>query len=86
LTQIESVWHVFQILISVILKLEGRQQDNSRVVGSLLIAGIWLLLIAKFVAGLAELWRDWLMIAGYFLLGLAAFMYLRRKFWRWKAG
>ena len=79
------MWHVFQLLLNVILKLEGKQQDNSRLVGSLFIGGVWLLLVANFVTGLAALWRDWLRIGGWFLLGLGAYMYLRRKLWRWKA-
>ncbi len=85
MTQIEPVWHLLQLLLNVILKLEGRQQDNSRLVGSLIIAGIWLLLVANFVPALTTLWRDWLRIGGWFLLALAVYMYLRRKFWRCKA-
>jgi hypothetical protein len=79
------VWHVFQLLLNIILKLEGKQQDNSRLLGSLFIGGIWLLLVANFAQGLTALWRDWLGIGGWFLLGLGAYMYLRRKLWHWKA-
>jgi len=69
----------------VILKLEGKQQDHSRLVGSLLTGGVWLLLMVNLPKGLRAVWRDCFRIGGWFPLGLGAYMHLRRKLWRGKA-
>lgn len=38
--------HLLQLLVKVLLNLERDVQDNSKLVGSLLIGGSWLLFLA----------------------------------------
>jgi hypothetical protein len=76
---------MLHLILQLLLGLESKVRDNSRLAGSLFFLGVWFLLIAEFFSRVAGLWRDWLVLAGWFLVGVSVYIYLRRKFWKWKA-
>jgi phosphatidylglycerophosphate synthase len=64
--------------------MDGELPDNTRLVGSILIGGVWLLLIAKLFSPQLGRWSDWCLWAGWICVGLAIFMVVRRKIRRWQ--
>jgi hypothetical protein len=78
------VFHLFQLLVKLLLHLERDIQDNTKLVGSLLIGGLWLLLLAEIFPVSLGIWRDWFVWGGWILVGLAAFLFVRRKIWQWR--
>lgn len=75
--------HLIQLLVKLLLHAERDIKDNTKLVGSLAIAGLWLLLLAELFPAQLGLWRDWFDWAGWILIGLAFFLFARRKFWMW---
>jgi len=61
------VFHVIQLLVKLLLHVEGSYQTNSRLASSIFIGGVWLILIGQFspsaltLAGLVFLggWVAW---------------------------
>jgi hypothetical protein len=80
------VLHLLQLLVKVLLNLERGVADNSKLVGSLLIGGLWLLFLAWIFAAPLGDWRDCFFWSGWILIGLAAFLFVRRKLWAWQGG
>ncbi len=76
--------HLLQLLVKLLLNLEQEVQDNSKLVGSLLIGGLWLLLLAQIFPGQLGSWQYGFVLAGWILVGMAAFLFVRRKIWRWR--
>jgi hypothetical protein len=77
------VVHLIQFLVKLLLNLERDIQDNSKLVGSLLIGGLWFLLLAEVFSRQLGVWRDWFVWCGWILIGLAIFLFARRKIWVW---
>ena len=75
--------HLLQFLVKLLLNLERDLQDNSKLVGSLLIGGLWLLLLAEVFPTQLRIWREWFVWGGWILVGLAVFLFVRRKIWVW---
>lgn len=76
--------HLLQFLVKLLLNLERDLKDNSKLVGSLLIGGVWLILLAEVFATQLGIWREWFLWSGWVLVGLAAFLFVRRKIWAWR--
>jgi len=79
------VLHLIQLLLNLLLKVEGELPDNSRLVGSIFIGGMWLLLIAKLFPQQLGYCMDWCLWAGWICVGLLTFMVVRRKIRNWRA-
>jgi hypothetical protein len=77
------VFHVIQLLLKLLLQVEGELPDNSRLASSIFIGGAWLILIAEIVPRQLGPWRDWCFWGGWICVGLAAFLFIRRKIWKW---
>jgi len=80
------VFHIIQFLVSLLLKTERELPDNSRLTGSIFIAGALLLIVAELFPGKLGPWREWCYWAGWSGVGLAVFLFLRRKIWKWQGG
>ena len=78
------MFHLIQLLLNLLLKVDRELPDNSRLTGSIFIAGVWLVLIAELFPGQLGLWRDWCYWGGWSCIGLAGFLLVRRKIWRWQ--
>jgi hypothetical protein len=78
------VIHLLQFLVKLLLNLEREIQDNSKLVGSLLIGGLWLLLLADLFPAQLGIWREWFIWSGWILIGMAVFLFVRRKIWVWR--
>jgi hypothetical protein len=78
------VIHLLQFLVKVLLNLERDLQDNTKLVGSLLIGGVWLLLLAQVFPAQLGIWRGWFVWGGWILMGLAVLLFVRRKIWVWR--
>lgn len=76
--------HLIQLLLQLLLRVDGELPDNSRLAGSLFIGGVWLLLIAKLFPRQLGPWLDWCLWTGWICVGLATFMFVRRKIWIWR--
>ena len=76
--------HLLQLLLKLGLNLDRDLQDNTKLVGSLLIGGLWLLLLAAIFPAQLGIWREWFIWGGWILVGLAAFLFVRRKIWKWR--
>ena len=76
--------HLLQFLIKLLINLERDLKDNSKLVGSLLIGGVWLIFFAEVFRPKLGIWREWFIWSGSILVGLAAFLFLRRKIWAWR--
>jgi fatty acid desaturase len=70
--------------LNLLLKIEGDLPDNSRLTSSIFIGGVWLILIAAFFPQQLGLWREWCVWGGWICVGLAAFLFVRRKIWKWR--
>jgi hypothetical protein len=75
------MWH---LILQLLLGLERALPDNSRLAGSLFVLGAWLLLAAEFLPSLTGRWRDRVVLVGWCLVGVAAYIYLRGKLNNWK--
>lgn len=53
------MFHLIQLLLKLLLQVEGDLPDNSRLVGSILIGGAWLILVAELFPDPLGVWRDW---------------------------
>lgn len=69
------MFHLLQLLVKLVLNLERDLQDNTKLVGSLLIGGLWLLLLAAIFPAQLGIWREWFIWGGWILVGLAAFLF-----------
>jgi len=78
------VIHLLQFLLKLLLNLEREIQDNSKLVGSLLIGSLWLLLLAELFPAQLGIWREWFVWSGWILIGMAVFLFVRRKVWVWR--
>lgn len=78
------MFHLLQLLVKLVLNLERDLQDNTKLVGSFLIGGLWLLLLAAIFAAQLGIWEEWFIWGGWILVGLAAFLFVRRKIWEWR--
>jgi hypothetical protein len=78
------VVHLLQFLIKLLINLERDLKDNSKLVGSLLIGGVWLIFFAELFRTKLGIWREWFIWSGSILVGLAAFLFFRRKIWAWR--
>jgi hypothetical protein len=76
--------HLLQLLVKLLLNVERDLKDNSKLVGSLLIGGVWLILFAEIFPTQLGVWREWFIWSGWILVGLAAFLFVRRKIWAWR--
>ena len=75
--------HLVQFLVKVLLNFERDLQDNTKLVGSLLIGGFWLLVLARVFPAQLGIWREWFVWGGWILIGLAIFLFVRRRIWIW---
>lgn len=80
------MFHLIQLLLKLLLQVEGDLPDNSRLVGSILIGGAWLILVAELFPDPLGVWRDWFLWVGWFAVGLALFLLLRRQVWKCQGG
>ncbi|HKV24620.1 MAG TPA: hypothetical protein VJN93_08520 [Candidatus Acidoferrum sp.] len=55
-------------------------QDNTKLVGSLFLGGVWLLLLTWIFPAPFGSWLEDFVLAGWVLIGIASFLFLRRKF------
>jgi hypothetical protein len=78
------VFHLIQLLLNLLLKIEGELPDNSRLAGSILIGGVWFILVAELFPRQLGPWRDWCFWGGWIYVGLSAFLFIRRKIWKWQ--
>ena len=78
------MFHLIQILLKLLLKVDSELPDNSRLTGSIFIAGVWLILIAELFPQQLGPWRDWCYWGGWIGVGLALFLLLRRKTRKWQ--
>jgi hypothetical protein len=78
------VVHLLQLLVKLLLNVERDLKDNSKLVGSLLIGGVWLILFVEIFPTQLGIWREWFIWRGWILVGLAAFLLVRRKIWAWR--
>jgi hypothetical protein len=78
------VVHLLQLLVKLLLNLDQEVQDNSKLVGSLLIGGLWLLLLAQIFPAPLGSWQYAFVLGGWILAGMATFLFVRRKIWRWR--
>ena len=70
---------LIKLFLKLILHVDSGLRDNTRLAGSILIGGAWLVLIAiLFPRHLGE-WRSWFYWGGYGLVGLALFLVARRR-------
>jgi hypothetical protein len=75
------VVHLLQFLVKLLLNFERDLKDNWKLVGSLWIGGVWLIVFAEVFRTQLGIWREWFLGCGWILVGLAAFLFLRRKIW-----
>jgi hypothetical protein len=80
------MFHLVQLLVRLLLKVEGELPDNSRLVGSIFIGGIWPILVADLFPRQLGPWREWFLWGGWLCVGTAAFLILRRKVRGWQNG
>ncbi|MGB2591318.1 MAG: hypothetical protein WA853_04885 [Candidatus Acidiferrum sp.] len=73
--------HLIQFLLKLVLNAEQGLQDNTKLVGSLFLGGVWLLLLTAIFPEIFGSWREGFYWAGWILVGVAAFLFLRRKIW-----
>jgi len=78
------VFHLIQLLLNLLLKIDGDLPDNSRLAGTIFIGGLWLLLIAKIFPQQLGRWPDGCLWVGWICVGLATFMVVRRKMRNWQ--
>jgi len=52
-------------------------------VGSLVLGGLWLLLLAQIFPKQLGIWREWFVWIGWILVGPAILLFVRRKIWVW---
>jgi hypothetical protein len=76
------MWH---LILQLLLGLERALPDDSWLASSLFVLGAWFLLATEFFPRLTGPWRDWWLWAGWFLVGVAAYIYLRRMLGKWRA-
>jgi hypothetical protein len=76
--------HVLQFLLKLLLSLERGLEDNSKLVGSLFIGGFWLLLLAELFPAQLGIWSEWFVWGGWISIGIAVFLFARRKIWVWR--
>lgn len=74
--------HLIEFLLKLLLKFERGIEDNTKLVGSLLLAGVWLLLLTEILPGPFGSWLEGAIWCGWGLVGLGAFLFLRRKIGR----
>lgn len=74
--------HLIQFFVKLLLKFERGFEDNTKLVGSLLLAGAWLLLLTEILPGAFGSWLVGSIFCGWGLVGLGAFLFLRRKIGR----
>ncbi len=68
------MFHLLQLLLKLLLQVEGELPDNSRLASSIFIGGVWLILIAEIFPRQLGPWRDWCFWGGWICAGLAAFL------------
>jgi hypothetical protein len=73
------VFDLIHFLLKLLLKMEESVQDNTKLVGSLLIGGLWFLLAAEIFPKPLGSWCGGIVWAGWILIGLAVFLLVRRK-------
>jgi hypothetical protein len=78
------VFHLLQLLLKILLKAEGELPENSRLASSFFIGGAWLLLVTQLFPHQLGPWREWCLWAGWICVGLATFMFVRRKIRNWQ--
>lgn len=71
--------HLIEFFLKLLFKFERGIEDNTKLVGSLLLAGFWLLLLTEILPGAFGSWLVGAIWCGWGLVGLAAFLFLRRK-------
>jgi hypothetical protein len=75
---------LIKLLLKFILHVDSGLRDNTRLAGSILIGGAWVILSALvFPRQLGE-WRNWFYWGGWGLVGLALFLVARRRIWEWR--
>jgi len=73
---------LIKLLIKLILHLDSGLRDNTRLAGSILISGAWLVLVAVLFPRQLGEWRSWFYWGGFGLTGLALFLVARRRIGR----
>lgn len=76
--------HLIQLLLKLLLQVQSDLPDSSRLIGSILIGGAWLLLIAEIFPRQLGSWRVWCLWGGWICVGLGLFLLLRRQIWKWQ--
>lgn len=74
--------HLLEFFVKLLFKFERGIEDNTKLVGSLLLAGAWLLLLTEILPGPFGSWLEGAIWCGWGLVGLAAFLFVRRKIGR----
>jgi hypothetical protein len=73
------VFHLVQLLLKLFFSFDRELPDNTKFIGSLFIAGLWLLLLAVLFPVQLSPWRFELTWAGWLLIGLSLILFARRK-------
>jgi len=78
------MFDLLQIFVKIILHVDESLRDNTRLVGSILICGAWLILMAiLFPVRLGE-WRAWFYWGGWIIVMFGLFLVARRRIWKWR--
>jgi hypothetical protein len=70
---------LIKLLLKLILHVDSGVRDNTRLAGSILIGGAWLVLVAVLFPRQLGEWRGWFYWGGFGFTGLALFLVVRRR-------
>lgn len=73
---------LIKLFLKLILHVDSGLRDNTRLAGSILIGGAWLVLVAVLFPHPLGEWRSWFYWGGYGLVGLGLFLLARRRLGR----